>query len=237
MTLRFVTASDGHLGEEGTESRRFLAEFVAAVNRQHADTPLDVAVINGDIAHGGAALLSEARNGLDGLDVSYIASQGNHDEVSPADWEAVWGAPADLVRRFGSRSIVVANTSNVTGDYLCPDQDSLAAALDGESGQRDVFVFMHITPNTWTRYGIACEATRRLLAATPNVRAVFNGHDHDETGVRVDAGVPYFFDAHYGGHWGTPYRAFRMVEVNDSGLTTHLVTTGGDTLEASTLSW
>jgi hypothetical protein len=78
---------------------------------------------------------------------------------------------------------------------------------------------------------------RRLLAGAGNVRAVFNGHDHDETGVRIDDGVPYLFDAHYGGHWGTAYRAFRLVEVSGTRLTTGLVTVEGVHQETTTLTW
>ncbi len=236
-TLRFVTASDGHLGEDGTDSRRFLAEFVAAVNRLHAVDPVDFAVLNGDIGHGGRTLLEEARAGLDGLAMPYFASQGNHDGVSATDWEDVWGRPANLVHRVGARSIVIANTSNEAGDYLCPDPGWLRQALAGEAGQQDVFAFLHITPHTWTRFGIACDTAAALFAGTPNLRAVFNGHDHDEAGLKVDRGVPYFFDAHYGGHWGTPYRAFRVVEVAAGRLTTRLVSTDGTRLPVESLTW
>ncbi len=235
--LRLVTASDGHLGEPGTDSRRFLEELVDAVNTLHATAPVDIAVLNGDIGHGGAALLREAKKGLDRLEMPYLVTQGNHDEVSPAEWEDIWGAPGDQVYRLGRRSLVLANTSNEAGDYLCADQDWLAQALSGEAGQQDVLVFMHITPNTWTKWGIACPGVRRVLAGAPNVRAVFNGHDHDQGGVKVDEGVHYFFDAHYGGHWGTSYRAFRLVELGEGHLGTRLVTTTGERRSGDDLRW
>jgi hypothetical protein len=235
--LRFITASDGHLGEKGTDSRRYLAEFVEAANRQHAATPLDFAVINGDIGHGGVALLEEAKAGLDRLELPYFVTQGNHDEVNAEDWTAVWGTPGNQVVRFGSRSIVLANTSNEAGDYLCADRDWLSGALEGEAGQQDVLVFMHITPNTWTKWGIPCPKVRALLADTPNLRAVFNGHDHAESGVKIDDGVHYFFDAHYGGHWGTKYRAFRFVQLSGNRLKSRLVTTAGRKRKQVTLTW
>lgn len=235
--FRFATASDGHLGEPDTDSRRFLTEFVDGVNRADAAAALEFVVVNGDIGHGGVELLQEAKAGLERLAVPFFATQGNHDEVDAADWKRVWGTPGNFVRRFGERSIVCANTSNLAGDYLCADRAWLARALAGEADQRDVFVFMHITPNTWTKYGVACPAVREVLAAAGNVRAVFNGHDHDQTGVKVDEGVHYIFDARYGGHWGTPYRAFRIAEVEGTQLTTWLVTTDGRELPATTITW
>jgi hypothetical protein len=235
--LRFLTASDGHLGEPGTDSRRFLTDFVAAANRFQAATPVDFAVINGDIGHGGVALLTEAKAGLDRLSMPYYVTQGNHDEVDDAEWEGVWGTPGNQVLRFGARSLVLANTSNKAGDYLCADLGWLKRTLASEAGQQDVLVVMHITPNTWTKHGIACPDVRRLLGRTPNVRAVFNGHDHDEAGMKTDDGVPYFFDAHYGGHWGTSYRAFRVVEVGAGRLDTHLVTLSGEQRGSVALTW
>ena len=235
--LRFVTASDGHLGQPKTDSRRYLTDFVAAVNRANAEEPLDFAVINGDIGHGGVALQQEARVGLDQLDVPYFVTQGNHDEVSAAVWEAVWGAPGNQVRRLGMTSLVLANTSNEAGDYLCAEETWLERALAGEAGQTDAFLFMHITPNTWTTFGVACPGVRRLLADTANLRAVFNGHDHDQASVLVNDGTHYFFDAHYGGSWGTSYRAFRLVEVVGTRLATRLVTVDGEAKEPTTLTW
>lgn len=235
--FRFATASDGHLGEPKTDSRRYLKEFVAALNRVDAATPLEFVVVNGDIGHGGVTLLEEAKQGLGALSAPLLATQGNHDQVSAADWTRIWGTPANVVRRFGERSVVCANTSNLAGDYLCADETWLERALQGEAGQRDVFVFMHITPNTWTRFGVACPQVRDVLAGAANVRAVFNGHDHDQTGVKVDQGVHYVFDAHYGGHWGTSYRAFRVVEVEASRLVTWLVTTAGERLAETSIAW
>ncbi|MGC3992731.1 MAG: metallophosphoesterase [Propionicimonas sp.] len=235
--FRFATASDGHLGQPGTDSRRDLSELVAAVNDFAATDPLEFLLLNGDIGHGGVALQEEARSGLDDLAVPYFVTQGNHDKVSAAQWTRVWGTPGNFVQRFGHRSIIGTNTSNLAGDYLCADTSWLRSALAEEAGQSDVFVFMHITPNTWTTYGIDCQGVRDVLAAAPNLRAVFNGHDHDQTGVKVDQGVSYVFDARYGGNWGTPYRAFRVVEVEGRQLRTRLVTTTGRERETLTLEW
>lgn len=235
--LRFATASDGHLGQTGTPSKRYLGEMVAAVNDVDATTPIEVLILNGDLADSGRSNLEAVRDGLAELRPPYLAIPGNHDRVSNQVWKQVWGTPPNLVRRYGERSVVLANTSNRAGDFRCASVDWLSEALAAEAGQRDVFVFMHITPKSWTKYGLDCPEVRQLLAETPNVRAVFNGHDHDQAGIKVDAGLPYVFDSHYGGDWGTTQRAFRLVEVEEASLTTWLVTTAGKALKPETIAW
>jgi len=63
-----------------------------------------------------------------------------------------------------------------------------------------------------------------LLAKYKNVRAVFNGHDHDEEGIKMKNDIPFVFDAHFGGSWGTAYRGFRVVELlKDNTLRTYIM--------------
>ena len=57
-----------------------------------------------------------------------------------------------------------------------------------------------------------------------NVKAVFNGHDHDEDAIKMFNNTPYIFDAHVGGNWGTEYRGFRIVELRkDNSLLTYVL--------------
>jgi len=44
-----------------------------------------------------------------------------------------------------------------------------------------------------------------------NIKAVFHGHEHDQDGVAMENGIPYLFDSHIGGNWGTSYRGFRVL--------------------------
>ena len=48
-----------------------------------------------------------------------------------------------------------------------------------------------------------CEPLFELLAKHKNVRAIFNGHDHGEEGVKTKNNIPFIFNAHFGGNWGT----------------------------------
>lgn len=235
--LRLATASDGHLGEKGTPSQRYLKELVAAVNEVHRELPIEVLVLNGDLTNTGGKQLQAAKDGLDRLRPSYLTVPGNHDHADPTAWRQLWGTPVNLVRRFGTRSVILANTSNQAGEFRCANSAWLREALAAEADQQDVLVFMHITPKEWTENGVDCPEIRELLADAPNVRAVFNGHDHDQAGIKRAAGIPYVFDSHYGGSWGADYRAFRLIEVSGTKLKTWLVTTAGRKLDTKTISW
>lgn len=235
--LHFAVASDFHYGEPGTDYQAGFAQAVAGLNAADAADPLAFVALNGDISHGGVGLAQQAKVALAGLRPRLLVTPGNHDELTGAEWQQVWGAPADQVVRFGDRSAILASTSNAAGDYLCPNQQWLAEALAGEARQRDVFVIFHITVKKWTKHGIDCPQTRALLAGTSNVRAVFNGHDHDQVSVKDDDGVSYFFDGHVGGSWGAPERTYRDVLVTDAGLSTRLLTLDGRELARDVLTW
>ena len=58
------------------------------------------------------------------------------------------------------------------------------------------------------------EAVMKLLESTPNVRAVFHGHNHNQTGHLTSGELRYFFDSHVGGSWGAT-KGYRIVEVDD----------------------
>ena len=58
------------------------------------------------------------------------------------------------------------------------------------------------------------EAVMELLEATPNVRAVFHGHNHREMGVYISGERRYFFGSRVGGSWGAK-RGYRIVEIDD----------------------
>ncbi|MCE1173250.1 MAG: metallophosphoesterase [Propionibacteriales bacterium] len=235
--LHFAVASDFHYGEPDTDGQAAFAAAVAALNAADAADPLAFVVLNGDLSHGGVDLARQAKSALADLRPRLLVTPGNHDELTEAEWQQVWGAPSDQVVRFGDRSLILANTSNAAGDYVCPHQEWLSAALASEAEQRDVFVFFHITVKKWTTHGIDCPQTRALLAGAGNVRAVFNGHDHDQVSVKDDDGLHYFFDGHVGGSWGAPESTYRDVVVTDTGLTTRLISLDGRELSHDSLTW
>ena len=234
--LRFVVGSDGHLGDPKAPGDPYPA-FVKTVNALHAQASLDFVVVNGDITQGGVKRQQQVKGVLAGLKMPSVVVPGNHDELTRAQWRKVWRAEPNLVERFGDRSIILANTSNSAGDYLCAKRSWLQEALHDQASQQDVLVFMHITPDDWTKFGVDCPDIRKVLSQTPNLRAVFNGHDHDQDGQMTSAGVDYFFDAHLGGHWGTDYVGFRLSSLDGNTLTTQMVRLDGTLLPETSLSW
>lgn len=222
--FRFAVASDGHYGEKGTDYESHFANMVNAVNDEHAKNPFQFALVNGDIVHDDKTFYPQAKAALDKFQCKYYVSQGNHDRLTHEEWEAVWGMPVNLDFTHKKCAFLIATTSNAAGEYLCPDLNWLSSKLD-EHKKREIFIFLHINPGKLTTHGVDCPALFELLRGHGNVRAIFNGHDHDEDGIKMRENVPFVFDAHFGGSWGTAYRGYRVVEVmNDGSVVTYIKT-------------
>lgn len=211
--LRFVVASDGHYGQEGTEFKSFYETLIKHVSDFHAANPLDFCVVNGDIIHDGKDFLIPAKQHLDKLPVKYYVTKGNHDMVSDQYWNEVWGMPVNHDVALGKNTLLLGTTSNEKGEYLSPDLTWLKSKLDAHKKQQNIFVFIHIPQAKWTKFAIETPAFFELINQYKNVRGVFHGHEHEEDGVKIVEKVPYMFDSHFGGNWGTTYRGFRVVEL------------------------
>lgn len=212
-SIRFAIASDGHYGEKGTESDLFYETLVKQVSDFHADSKLDFCIINGDIIHDEKKFLTLAKGHLDKLPLKYYVTKGNHDQVSDEYWNEVWGMPVNHDVSIKNNSFLMATTSNEKGEYLSPDLNWLKVKLDANKMQDNVFIFIHIPQMKWTKYSIETPAFFELLKQYKNVRGVFHGHEHGEDGVKMAENIPFMFDSHFGGSWGTTYRGFRVVEL------------------------
>ena len=90
--------------------------------------------------------------------------------------------------------------------------------------RKNVFIFIHIPQAKWTPNGIDTPAFFDLIKKYPNVKAVFHGHEHDQDGVKMVDKIPFLFDSHFGGNWGTKYQGFRVVEVmKDNSMVTYMM--------------
>ncbi|MBL7700363.1 MAG: metallophosphoesterase [Chitinophagaceae bacterium] len=216
VAFRFAVASDGHFGEEKTEYESHFSNVVAAINKEHARHPFKFSVINGDIVHNDKAHYPAAKKALDGLECKYYVTQGNHDHVTAEEWQSVWNMPVNFDFTYKRCAFLLATTSNEKGEYLCPDLEWLSGKLK-EHKNREVFIFIHINPGALTKYAVDCPPFFELLEKHGKVRAVFNGHDHDEDGIKKRNNTPFVFDSHFGGSWGTEYRGYRIVEVMKDG--------------------
>jgi hypothetical protein len=223
-TLRFIVASDGHYGQPETMFDSFQESLIKHTTDFHAASPLNFCVVNGDIIHDEKDLLSRAKTFLDKLPVKYFVTKGNHDRVSDQYWNEIWGMPVNHDVVMNGAGLIFATTSNEEGDYLSPDLAWMKAALERHNKRKNVFIFIHIPQAKWTKNAIETPAFFEMIKQHKNVRAVFHGHEHDQDNVKMVDNVPYMFDSHVGGSWGTSYRGFRVVEVlKDNSIVTYIM--------------
>jgi predicted phosphodiesterase len=213
ISLRFIVASDGHYGQPGTEFKTFHSDLVGWVNREKLQKGVDFLFFNGDLIHDDPTLLYDFKNTISNLSVPYYVSRGNHDKVGLDVWQSTWGYSTNHSFAKGEYAFVVGDTSNEKGEYVCPDAAWLRNELAKYKDKKGNFVFLHITPAKWTVNGIECKEVTDLFENTPNVKAIFNGHDHDQDSTKMYGKKPYFFDGHFGGNWGTAYKGYRIVEI------------------------
>ncbi|THU39706.1 metallophosphoesterase [Niastella caeni] len=224
VKFRFAVASDGHFGQPKTTWDTDYGNIVQHINQQRR---LKACIINGDIIHDDPAMLPLAKQHLDKLKMPYYVTQGNHDRVDEELWKKTWNMPLNHSFVVDDQVFLLATTSNIKGEYICPDLDWMRAQLEKYKQAPNVFIAIHITPVKWTDNGVDCPEFINLLKDYKNVRAVFNGHDHDQDDMKEREGIPFLFDSHIGGNWGTNYKGFRMVEVmSDNTVATYILNPG-----------
>lgn len=223
-TLRFVVASDGHYGEKGTEFDASFESLVKQISSFHKHNKLDFCVINGDIIHDEKDFLVHAKKHLDRLPVKYYVVKGNHDKVSDEYWSEIWQIPVNHEVILKRNTLLLATTSNENGEYLSPDLTWIGEKLDANRDQENIFMFLHIPQGKWSKHAIDTPEFFELLRQYRNVKAVFHGHEHDMDGVKMHENIPFMFDAHFGGSWGTTYKGFRVVELEkDNSFITYIM--------------
>ncbi|MEP7266745.1 MAG: metallophosphoesterase [Saprospiraceae bacterium] len=222
--LRFALISDGHYGQPNTLSDEFFDKITQSLNLFHKENPLHHCFVNGDIIHDDGSLLQVTKLKLDKLAMPYYVTKGNHDKVSDAYWEKTWKMPVNIDFKIKKNSFLLMTTSNEKGEYLSPDLAWLEQRLEFHKKQKNVFLVLHIPQAKWTSNAIDTPAFFTLLDKYPNIRAGFHGHEHDQDGVKMHKHIPFLFDSHFGGNWGTEYKGFRVVELlKDNSLLTYIM--------------
>ncbi len=224
VKLRFAVASDVHYGQPNTLFEQMTETVINQMNLFHQQSPLDFSVVNGDLIHNEKAFLPLVKGKLDALKMPYYVTRGNHDMVSPEYWNSVWGTPLNHDVVVKDNGILLGDTSNEQGVYLSPDLTWLNNTLESHKDKKQVFIFLHIPQAKWTKNGISTPEVFDTIKKYPNVKAVFHGHEHDQDSFKMVEKVPYIFDAHVGGNWGTPYKGFRVVELlKDNSMITYMM--------------
>ena len=211
--LKFITASDGHWGQQNTNFALSHQNLIDAIHREKG---VDFIVFNGDLIHDIPSFLPEVKAVYDQVQFPTFATRGNHDRVDEETFVRLMGHPTNhsfvLKDDYG---VVLLDSSNVEGEYLCADLKYLKGILGSYELLSHVFVFIHISQNDWTRNGVSCQDFLNLLASYPNVRATFHGHDHDLDGLMVYRNKPFLWSGHFGGSWGNPFPSYRVCEVGE----------------------
>ncbi|NSL88691.1 metallophosphoesterase family protein [Chitinophaga solisilvae] len=216
--FRFAIGSDWHYGEPGTSYEQYYADLEKAFQAYDKVYPCSFFVLNGDVIHNDPQLLTPAAAMFRKLHPRVFTTRGNHDMVTPEAWQQAWGFPLNHDVMIDNQVILLGDTATQTGKYVSPDVPWFTEKLEQYKDAANIFIFVHITPVKWTKHGIDAPEFQALIKKYPNVRAVFNGHDHDEDGVKIlDQKIPFLFDSHVGGSWGTPYHGFRVVELKADG--------------------
>lgn len=222
--LRFAVTSDGHYGEKNTPFEAYFSAITNALNNFNSASPVDFCVFNGDIIHNDPAFLQPAAEALKQCRMPVYVTKGNHDMVSGEVWNQTWKMDINHDVVLGDNVLLLGTTADEKGKYICPDQDWFAAKLKQYKDAPNIFIFLHITPVKWTTHAVDCPPFQKLLLSAKNVRAVFNGHDHDQDGIKFLGNIPFLFDGHFGGSWGTSYHGFRIVELQeDNSLLTYMM--------------
>ena len=222
--LRIAVCSDGHYGQPKTDYDNYFKEIITHINSQHKQTPFDCCVFNGDIIHNDPVFLKPVKSLLDKLKMPYYVTQGNHDMVSEQHWLDTWKMPVNHYATINGQVLLMGTTSNIKGEYVCPNLSWMKEMLEQNKNASNIFIFIHITPVKWTKHGIDCPEFMELLKNYKNVRLVCNGHDHDEDDLKTQNSIPYLFDGHIGGSWGTSYRGYRVIELlKDNSIATYML--------------
>ena len=217
VKMRFAVASDAHYGQPDTPYEAMMDTIIEKINLFHGSNHLDFCVMNGDIVHDEKSFLAQAKQKIDGLKVPYFVTRGNHDKCSSDYWEQVWNMPLNHQKVVKNSLVLLGDTSNEQGTYVSPDLAWLEVQLEANKKRKNIFLFLHIPQAKWTKNGIETPAFFELIKKYSNIRAVFHGHEHDQDGVQMIGKLPFLFDSHIGGSWGTPHKGFRVVELLNSG--------------------
>ncbi len=217
VKLRFILASDAHYGQPNTLFDEMADTFIQKANAFNYQKKCNFCFLNGDLIHDEPTLMPKSKAKFDELQMPFYVTKGNHDKVNDTTWEQIWKMPVNYYFVEKKNAFILATTSNEEGKYLSPDLNFLKEKLEASRKFKNVFIVIHIPQAKWTANGIETPAFFELLKNYPNIKAVFHGHEHDQDGIKNHENIPYIFDSHIGGSWGTDYHGFRVVEVMKDG--------------------
>lgn len=225
VLFRFAVASDIHWGEADTNYESHTRNFVSAFQDFNKKNSCDFLVLNGDLIHNDPIYLPEVQSALKDAHPKLYVTQGNHDRVSNDVWKQTWGQAVNSDFAIDNMAFIFGSTLGPASALYMkgPDLDFLEQSLEKYKNKEHVFIFWHIYPHSSNDEPRGSDVNV-ILQKYSNIRAVFNGHDHNEEGIRTIQQIPYMFDGRLGGSWGSFDRNFRVVEITKSEIVSYLMT-------------
>ncbi|TAF00700.1 MAG: metallophosphoesterase, partial [Runella slithyformis] len=154
--LRFAVASDGHYGQPKTEYVAYFDDIIKNLQRERQERGLDFVVFNGDLFHDNVQFLPVVKQQFERLGFPYYVTRGNHDHATPAQWRETWGYELNHVVKMGQNALVLGDTSNEKGAYVCPDLAWIEKQLIDLKDKKQVFLFLHVCAKDWSLHGTEC---------------------------------------------------------------------------------
>ena len=239
--LRVLISSDIHCTDllewYGVGFRDRMQHWVDTVLAEHASSPVDLVVINGDISldywiNGGSVLTKG--QGTAGIFVKEYLSQlpeeiavfvmpGNHEQYSDEDWLALTGNHRQGAMTLGGRLFLFLDNfagdldpkNNHDGVYTQTDVSYIEEMMAKYPSQ-DVYLIAHYFDTN-----AESAAFKKLVAENDRVKALFAGHTHKSAVVEIGSAwgfkpiaqtgnFAYFKDSAKESFWG-----FRELVITD----------------------
>ena len=150
VVLRFAVASDVHYGQPETNYQLMLDQVIKQINIEHQKAAFHFCVMNGDIIHNDPQFLLPAKQHLSTLDMPFHVTRGNHDMVTLATWQSVFGVDFNYQVDYADTAVILVDSSNEKGEYLSPSLDWLKQKLDANRDKKNILLFVHIPQAKWT---------------------------------------------------------------------------------------
>src|SRR5690606_5887446 len=95
-----------------TDYAALLKTGLERINEAHTKRPFDFCMLNGDIVHNDPQFYPAVKKDLEQLQPKYYVTVGNHDRVSPAEWEQIWAQPVNYDFKVKDTVFLAATTSD-----------------------------------------------------------------------------------------------------------------------------
>lgn len=205
--LRVIVSSDIHCTDlqewYNVGFRKRMQHWVDSIKAEHAEKPIDLLVINGDISLdywvNGGSVINKGK-GTSSIFINDYLSQlpdeipvyilpGNHEQYSDEDWFALTGNHREGYMDLGGRLFIFLD--NFSGNLdpkthhdgvYTPTDVAYIEELMSKYPEHDVYLFAHYfdTSKETSKF-------KKLISENDRIKGMFAGHTHLSAVVNLDA--------------------------------------------------